>query len=63
MFVAQKSRPHDQSNDCSKCIVFFLSNFPCETNLASSFGLAAIFVTVSFLLFFFFFFYCYHVQV
>lgn len=42
-FIAQKSRSHDQSEDYSKYIVFFVSNFPHETNLASSFGLVTIY--------------------
>lgn len=52
-FIAQNSRSHDQSEDYSKYIVFFVSNFPHETNLASSFGLVTVFITMIFLLIFF----------
>lgn len=57
-FIAQKSRSHDQSKAYSKDIVFFLSNFPHETNLASSFGLATIFITMSFLFILFLLLWC-----
>lgn len=53
-FTAQKSRSHDQSKDYSKYIVFFVSNFPHETNLASSFGLVTVFITMTFLFLIFF---------
>lgn len=55
-FITQKSRSHNQSKGLFQVYSIFLSNFPHETNLASSFGLATIFITMSFLLIFF---YCY----
>lgn len=51
--TARKSRSCEQSKDYSKYIVFFWSNFLLEANLASPFGLATIFITMSFLLIFF----------
>lgn len=51
--TAWKSRSCEQSKDYSKYIVFFWSNFLLAANLASPFGLATIFITMSFLLIFF----------
>lgn len=52
MFIAQKSRSHEQNEDYSKYILFFVSHFPHETNLASSFGLVTVLITMTFLIFF-----------